>query len=551
MAILSVDDLAIEFSTPAGRVSAVKGIGFEVEAGSTVAIVGESGSGKSVTALSILRLIGKSGKVTSGSITFDGRDLLKLDSKAMRNVRGRSISMVFQNPLEALNPIRRVGDQISDVLQKHMRLTRREARARAIDLLAEVRISDPENRLDAYPFELSGGMCQRVMIAIAIACTPKLLIADEPTTGLDVTTQKVIMEMMRDLCRARRMSTILITHDLALASQYADRLIVMQQGCIVEAGNTADLLRNPSHDYTKRLLAATPRPGITVQELLPPHERQAYSTEATCPIELEPACPPLLEVRNLSKVFSSSARKQAAAIKAVDDVSFEIRAGECVGLVGESGSGKTTVSRIIARLANATDGEVRFQNQSILHLPTSRFSHSPLRSRIQYVFQDPSSSLNPRWTALDSIADPLRQDGRFRTRREILDRVAVLARRVGLPENLLARFPHQLSGGQKARVGLARAIALDPKLVILDEPTTALDVSIQAVVLNQLTKLRTELGLSFLFISHDLTVVSFLCDRLVILKAGRVVESGPTESIFEAPKTDYVKELLSAIPRFG
>jgi peptide/nickel transport system ATP-binding protein len=454
----------------------------------------------------------------------------------MTELRGRHISMVFQNPRAALNPIRTVGRQIEDVLIEHALAVRRTARARAIEVLRAVRIARPEERYHAYPFELSGGMCQRVVIAIALACRPQLLIADEPTTGLDVTTQKAVMDLIVDLTRERGMSTLLITHDLGLAAAYCDRIVVMEKGVVVENAAAADLFAAPSHPYTRRLLQATPRLDAGVRDLLP-EVRPA-------PPRLPPG-PPLLEVRDLVKAFPG--RHGAPAVRAVDGVSFTVRQGESLGLVGESGCGKSTTSAMVMRLLDPTSGTILFDGVDIGAIPAARFARSAHRGRLQMVFQDPTDSLNPRWTAARSIADPLYRLGGVR-RSQARGRVEELARLVGLPADLLDRFPHQLSGGQKARVGIARAIALDPKLLILDEPTAALDVSVQAVVLNLLADLKAELGMSYLFISHDLNVVRLICDRVMVMRSGRIVEEGATERILHAPANDYTRALLDAIP---
>jgi peptide/nickel transport system ATP-binding protein len=548
MSLLSIEGLAVTFNTRQGPVLAVKDVSLSVEAGETLAIVGESGSGKSVTALSVLNLLGKRGGISGGDINFDGRSLRGLSQRELREVRGRQISIIFQNPMEALNPIRKVGDQISDVLVEHKGLSRTAARAEAIGLMEDVRIADAPSRYDAYPFQLSGGMCQRIMIAIAISCSPRLLIADEPTTGLDVTTQKVIMDIVRELCSARGMACMIITHDLALASEYANRIIVMQGGSVIEAGAAEEILRRPQVAYTKRLIAATPRRGEKVENLLPESERMSVDPVVAHQTDVVSNDAPLLDVRNLTKVYPGKKGTAGNAVRAVDDVSFSIRPGESLGLVGESGSGKTTISRMVARLVDPSAGQILFQGQEISGLGKTAFAQSPLRRGIQYVFQDPSSSLNPRWTAFDCIADPLKRLGTPDDRRNLESRVATLADRAGLPQSLLSRLPHQLSGGQKARVGIARAIALDPRLLILDEPTTALDVSVQAVVLNQLNKLKRELGFSFLFISHDLAVVSMLCERVVIMRSGKIEEEGAADRIFEAPNTEYVRTLVASIP---
>lgn len=567
--MLSIEDLGVEFRTRHARVTAVQEVSLNLAEGERLGIVGESGSGKSVTAYSVLRLLEHTGRVKKGRITFEGIDLLSLSEREMRNVRGRKIAMIFQNPQSALNPIRPIGQQLEDVLIAHLPLSRGQARRRALDLLELVRIRQPAERYRAYPFELSGGMCQRVMIALAMACEPRLLIADEPATGLDVTIQKIVMDLMAELCSAQQAGLLLITHDLGLASKYCDRIIVMQSGQVVESGATRKLFCDPEHPYTQRLVAATPRKSSQLIDLLPAPERSAFVVSDTSSAadwkakHLPDARGPLLRVRDLVKTYPSGrgrgrwigrlpglskASEWTEGIRAVDGISFEIGAGESVGLVGESGCGKTTTSRMVARLLDRTAGSIQFAGEDIGGIAARDFNRSDLRRKIQMVFQDPAGSLNPRWTAFDCIAEPLRRLGSLQRAAALRARVQLLAERSGLEAHLLFRFPHQLSGGQQARVGIARAIALDPELLILDEPTSALDVSVQAVVLNQLAKLRFELGLSFLFVSHDLNVVRLMCDRILVMHDGRFVEEGRSTDVLERPRADYTRTLVSAIP---
>ncbi|HJQ61708.1 MAG TPA: ABC transporter ATP-binding protein [Burkholderiales bacterium] len=551
--LLAVRDLCVEFATRRGPVTAVRSVNLQVAKGETLGIVGESGSGKSVTSYAVMRILDRAGRIASGSIDFGGMHLHDADEAAMSELRGREISMIFQNPRAALNPIRPIGKQIEDVLIRHAQATHDNARAKAIAMLERVRIHDAARRYRAYPFELSGGMCQRVVIAIALACNPQLLIADEPTTGLDVTTQKTVMELVRDLTRSEGMATLLITHDLGLAGEYCDRVVVMEQGRVVEQQETGALFTAPAHVYTRRLIRSTPHAARTVRDLLPEHEHSPQPPAVTVTAE------PLLEVRNLVKSFSAPAgllqrlvrRRESSArpFRAVDDISFSIARGESVGLVGESGCGKSTASAMIMRLLDATAGSIRFKGHELTKIPAGHFARSPLRRELQMVFQDPHESLNPRATAAQTIGDPLRRlDGMTRAG-EIRARVEQLAVSVGLPLDLLDRLPHQLSGGQKARVGIARAIATRPELLILDEPTAALDVSVQAVVLNLLADLRVAFGMSYLFVSHDLEVVRLMCDRIIVMRGGRIVEEGAAERVLGAPHADYTKELLAAIPR--
>jgi peptide/nickel transport system ATP-binding protein len=558
--LLDVRNLTVEFATRRGAVRAVERVSISVAKGETVGIVGESGSGKSVTSYAVMRILDRAGRIVDGSVTFSGIDVRKAKEREVRDLRGREISMIFQNPRAALNPIRKVGRQIEDVLIQHIQAVTSDAKEKAIDALRKVRIARPEERYHAYPFELSGGMCQRVVIALALACQPQLLIADEPTTGLDVTTQKAVMDLVVELTRERGMSTILITHDLGLAAAYCDRVVVMEKGKVVETAAAKTIFRAPEHPYTKKLMRATPRPGVSLRDLLPIDAPVSVAPPSSAP--LIHAGERLLEVVNLIKEYPRQGvggtmaklfgRKQgdpaAATFRAVDRVSFDIRRGESVGLVGESGCGKSTTSMMVMRLIDTTEGLIRFDGTDIGHIPAKSFAKLPMRKRIQMVFQDPTDSLNPRFTAARAIADPILRLGDLSGRDAVRARCEELARRVGLPVDLLDRFPHQLSGGQKARVGIARAIALAPELVILDEPTAALDVSVQAVVLNLLQDLKASLGMSYLFVSHDLNVVRLLCDRVIVMRAGKIVEQGATERVLGAPQSDYTRELIAAIP---
>ncbi len=555
--LLDIRNLTVEFATRRGVVKAVEAIDIHVGKGETVAIVGESGSGKSVTSYAVVRILDRAGSVAKGSITFSGVDLVTATESQMCDLRGREISMIFQNPRAALNPIRKVGKQIEDVLLQHVQATRATARAKAIEALEKVKIARPEERYDAYPFELSGGMCQRVVIALALACQPQLLIADEPTTGLDVTTQKAVMDLIVELTRERGMSTVLITHDLGLAAAYSDRVVVMEKGRVVETAESATIFRKPEHAYTRRLMKATPRIGMSLTDLLPDDAPRPKVVERRTP---QAEAGPLLRVDGLVKEYPAAvsgsllarvtgkATAAPAPFRAVDGISFTVARGETLGLVGESGCGKSTTSMMVTRLIDPSGGTIVFDGTDIGAIPAKQFAASALRRRIQMVFQDPTDSLNPRFTAERAIADPIMRMGAITGRDALRGRCEELARLVGLPVELIDRFPHQLSGGQKARVGIARAIALDPDLLILDEPTAALDVSVQAVVLNLLQELKGRLGMSYLFVSHDLNVVRLLCDRVIVMKTGQIVEEGTAEGVLGSPKADYTKELLSAIP---
>jgi peptide/nickel transport system ATP-binding protein len=595
--LLDVNDLTVEFATRRGIVKAVQHVNISVARGETLGIVGESGSGKSVTSYAVMRILDRAGKIADGSVMFSGTDVRSATEDQMRDLRGREISMIFQSPRLALNPIRKIGRQIEDVLLQHVQVDRAQVGERAIEALEQVRIARPRERYHAYPFELSGGMCQRVVIALALACNPQLLIADEPTTGLDVTTQKAVMDLVVELTRRRNMSTILITHDLGLAAAYCDRVVVMEKGRVVETALSADIFARPQHPYTKKLMRATPRLGISLRDLLPEEEAPLTSPrpssvmaghsrpqDGVASARLRPAIhqpskdfsgamdpevkpggdeekQPLLLVEKLVKeyprqgatatlgrLFGRKPPVEAEIFRAVDGISFSVGHGESVGLVGESGCGKSTTSMMVMRLLGQTSGRIVFDGEEIGDILPNAFARLPQRKSIQMVFQDPTDSLNPRFTAARAIADPLLRLGEVGGRDALRARCEELAGLVGLPVNLLDRFPHQLSGGQKARVGIARAIALQPKLVILDEPTAALDVSVQAVVLNLLQDLKQSMGMSYLFVSHDLNVVRLLCDRVIVMRTGRVVEQGTADQVLGDPKDTYTRELLTAIP---
>jgi peptide/nickel transport system ATP-binding protein len=558
--LLDVKDLTVEFATRRGIVQAVKHVNISLAKGETLGIVGESGSGKSVTSYAVMRILDRAGKIAEGSITFSGIDVKGATENAMRDLRGREMSMIFQNPRAALNPIRKVGDQIEDVLRQHVQSADSDRGEKAIEALQQVKIARPRERYHAYPFELSGGMCQRVVIALALACNPQLLIADEPTTGLDVTTQKAVMDLIVELTKSRGMSTILITHDLGLAAAYCDRVVVMEKGNVVETALSKDIFAKPEHPYTRKLMRATPRLGISLRDLLSDEDKAAIpATPPTAPVDN--TVPPLLIVDKLIKeyprqgvtstlatLFGRKPPVEPEQFRALDGISFTVARGESVGLVGESGCGKSTTSMMVMRLLDQTSGRIAFDGEEIGDIPANAFARLPLRKRIQMVFQDPTDSLNPRFTAARAIADPILQLGEKMNGAALRARCENLARQVGLPLSLLDRFPHQMSGGQKARVGIARAIALKPDLIILDEPTAALDVSVQAVVLNLLQDLKQSMGMSYLFVSHDLNVVRLLCDRVIVMRSGRIVEQGETEKVLDAPQDAYTRELLSAIP---
>ncbi|HVQ71961.1 MAG TPA: ABC transporter ATP-binding protein [Bradyrhizobium sp.] len=561
--LLEIADLAVSFEVHGGRVAAVDGVSLSIMPGETLGIVGESGSGKSVMAYSLVGLLAANGRVDRGNVRFEGRQLVG-NRRNVKEVRGRGISFIFQNPRSALNPIRSVGDQVRDALETAGQATRKESARQALGLLELVRIERAKERFGAYPHELSGGMCQRVLIAMALAAKPKLLIADEPTTGLDVTTQKVIMDTLYELSAKEGLATLLITHDVGLAARYCRRIAVMRSGKIVETGPAKDVLERSQNEYTRRLVAATPRVGRSLSDLLPPAERAEFARPVQGNEPSSARAVPLLDVQSIRKTFEAG-RPPATLAKllqtlgwspvpettehhAVRNVSLKLDRGSRFGVVGESGSGKTTLSRMIARLLDQTEGKITFDGCDIGAVPSGSFAGSPLRHRIQVVFQDPLGSLNPRFTAYEAIRNPLRRSEPGLPADVEKQRIIDAARQSGFDPKLLNRFPHQLSGGQQARVGIARALVVKPDLLILDEPTSALDVSVQAVVLNQLALLQRQLGLTYILISHDLNVIRLMCDRVIVMRSGEVVEANDVETIFSAPSHPYTRELIGAIP---
>ena len=537
MSLIEITDLTITLDLPGGPMPVVRDVSLSLERGEALGIVGESGSGKSMTALALMRLLPRVARVKAKTLGFDGLDLTSLeDARFAADIAGPRIGMIFQEPMTSLNPVYTIGRQMTEgAVARGMRPA--QAREKAVALLDRVGIPDADARMTQYPHQMSGGQRQRVMIAMTLMLDPDVLIADEPTTGLDITTQKAVMDLMRDLIRARGMSSILITHDLGLASEYCDRIVVMKDGQLVEQGAPQDLFVHPKHPYTQRLVDATPRLGATIRSLLPVEARRPEPEHKVHPRAL-------LEAVDLTRTFAS----KSGPVRAVKGISFQIREGQSVGLVGESGSGKSTTAEMLVRLSDPTSGHILFEGQDIAATPAARFSRTARRRDIQMVFQDATDALNPRHTAATAIAEPLRRiDGL--SGRALRIRVEELAELTGLPLPLLNRLPHQLSGGQKARVGIARAIALEPKLLILDEPTAALDVSIQALVLNLLVDLRARLGMSYLFVSHDLNVVRLLCDEVLVMKSGEIIERGPAAQVMANPQHPYTRSLVAAAPQ--
>jgi peptide/nickel transport system ATP-binding protein len=602
--LLSVRDLHVEFHTSRGRVRAVEGVSYDVRSGEILAIVGESGCGKSVSSLAIMRLLPKrTSRITKGEVLFGGRNLLKLPDSEMRRVRGREIGMIFQEPMTSLNPVFNIGSQIMEPLFIHLGMSKERARTRAIELLNLVGITDPERRLEQYPHQLSGGMRQRVMIAIALACEPKLLIADEPTTALDVTIQAQILELIKDLSVRLNIAVVMITHNLGIVARYAHRVNVMYAARIVEKGTADDIFLKPKHPYTLGLMRSIPRldrpsdDRLETIEGLPPDLRsppQGCRFRPRCfmriPVcendpplaEVEPghhaACfraheviaaatttasrgktasartaeqEPLLAVRGLRKFYYLSSGPligpgEMTEIRAVNDISLSIPPGETLGLVGESGCGKTTIGRTILRLENPTGGTIVFAGRDIAH--ASQIEMRPVRRQMQVIFQDPFSSLNPRMKVGQIIAEPMLVHGLVKGRKAAEMQVQELLGKVGLHGFMAERYPHEMSGGQRQRVGIARALAMNPSFIVCDEPVSALDVSIQGQIINLLEDLKRQLGLTYLFIAHDLAVVRHISDRVMVMYLGKLMEVAERDALYAEPLHPYTKALLDAAP---
>lgn len=610
--ILEVKDLEVSFNTEEGEVQAVRGVNFHLNKGETLAIVGESGSGKSVTTQSIVKLISSPpGVIKNGQVIYNGEDLLKKSEKELSEVRGKDIAMIFQDPMSSLNPTMRVGKQIMEALTTHLDMSKQEARKRAIRLLDLVGIPMPEKRIDQYPFEFSGGMSQRVMIAIALAANPKILVADEPSTALDVTIQAQILELLKELQSELDTSIIFITHDLGVVANVADRVAVMYAGKIVEVGDVEEVFYNPQHPYTRGLLASMPDMDSTSRDeldaipgsppdLLHPPKGDAFAQRNPNALDIDfEKQPPmfqvsdshfaatwllhpdfkgkvkdkakdkvkekkvkevkqesnetvvdqnrekLVEVKNLKKYFRVNRRH---IVKAVDDISFDIYKGEIFGLVGESGSGKSTTGRSIIRLNDITDGEILFKGENV-HGKKSKRELKKFYLQMQIIFQDPYSSLNPRKTVAQSISEGLDIHGLVKNEHEKMLKVYELLETVELSPKFAHRYPHEFSGGQRQRVGIARALALEPEFIIADEPISALDVSIQAQIVNLLKRLQNEKGLTYLFIAHDLSMVKYISDRIGVMHRGKLVEVAEREELFDNPIHPYTKSLLSAVPK--
>ena len=541
-AVLTIDNLSVDALTPEGARRVIDGISFALAPGETLCLAGESGSGKSVTALSIMRLLPRTSlRIAGGDIRLERQSLPRLSERAMRDVRGGEIAMIFQEPMTSLNPVHSIGAQLTEAIRIHQGAEGASVEKRARDMLDVVHISDPARRMKQYPHELSGGMRQRVMIAMALSCRPKVLLADEPTTALDVTVQAQILKLMRELKQEFGTAIILITHDMGVVAEMADRVAVMRDGRIVEAGPVLDIFERPKADYTRELLAAVPRLGAFAGTDTPPR------VTATARPPAPNGAAPVLSVKNLVVDYGASSnlfRRRASEAPAVQDVSFDIRPGQTLGLVGESGSGKSTTGKAVLGLVHFT-GSVTIGGTSIQGL--SAGAMRPVRRAAQMIFQDPYASLDPRMTVGAAIAEPLVIHG-IGARNERRERVASLLGRVGLAADHASRYPHEFSGGQRQRICIARALALEPKLIVADESVAALDVSVRARVLDLMLELQETLGLAYLFISHDMAVVERMSHDVAVMRAGRIVEAGPRRAVLSSPREAYTRELIAAVP---
>ncbi|MDB5021288.1 MAG: transporter related [Pedobacter sp.] len=565
--MLNVKNLEIQFLNQEDRswISAVKNVNFSIEQGKVLAIVGESGSGKSVTSFSIMRLLDESNAKISGELEFDRINLLNLTPEEIRDYRGNKISMIFQEPMTSLNPVFSCGYQVQEAIVLHQKVSKAEAKQKTIALFKEVQLPRPENIFDSYPHQLSGGQKQRVMIAMALSCNPELLIADEPTTALDVTVQKMILQLLLKLKEQRNMSMIFISHDLAVIREIADEVAVMYRGEIVEQGTANNIFNNPQHAYTKGLLACRPAPERLLKKLpvVADFLNKDQDTSLAHLLDINQITQaetkqrrtklysqqPLLQVKNLCTwypVQETMFGKSTKFVKAVDDISFNVFKGETLGLVGESGCGKTTLGRSILRLVEPTSGQIIFEDKDVTKLRRTELIRS--RKDIQIIFQDPYSSLNPRLTIGNAIMEPLEVHGMFSNASQRKAHVLDLLRRVDLKPEHFNRYPHEFSGGQRQRIVIARALALQPKFIICDESVSALDVSVQAQVLNLLRELQEEFGLTYIFISHDLAVVKHISDRMIVMNKGKIEEEGFPEVIYNSPKALYTRKLIEAIP---
>lgn len=555
--LLTVKQLSIFFGNKKSRKKVIHDISFDIAENEILGVVGESGSGKSVTSLAIMGLLPKHTSLVEGEIIFEDKNLVKENDKALQILRGNEIAMIFQEPMSALNPSLTCGFQVSEILRQHQKISSSEAKKETLALFDKVKLPRPNEIYNSYPHQISGGQMQRVMIAMAISCKPKLLIADEPTTALDVTVQKEIILLLKELQKETEMSLLFISHDLGLVSEIADRVLVMYQGDIVETGRVVDLFKAPKHEYTKALLAARPTLDVRLQKL---PTISSIADKSFKPLEVTSqqralkhkkiyTQKPLLEVLNLKKEYYSNAGlfKSKSVVTAVNEVSFEVFEGETLGLVGESGCGKSTLGKTILQLEKATAGSVKYRGKEITTLSSTEIRK--LRKEIQLIFQDPYSSLNPRLIIGEALIEPMQVHKIGKSKKERKEKALTLLNRVGLDDSFYHRYPHELSGGQRQRVGIARAVIMEPKLVICDESVSALDISVQAQVLNLLNELKEDFGFTYIFISHDLAVVKYMADQLLVMNSGAIEELGDADEIYANPKKEYTRKLIEAIPK--
>jgi len=556
--LLKVKNLSISFFNDTIETQIIKHISYALNTDEIVAIVGESGSGKSISSLALMGLLPKRiSKVTSGSIEFEGKDLATLADSDFKTIRGNAIAMIFQEPMSSLNPSMRCGKQVAEILKQHIPLSKSEIKAEVLSLFEKVKLPEPNRIFSSYPHEISGGQKQRVMIAMAIACQPKLLIADEPTTALDVTVQKDILELLKDIQKTTKMSILFISHDLSLVSEFADKVLVMYKGDIVEQGDTQTIFNNPQHNYTKALIGARPSTAFrlkhlpTIKDFMEDTVDQSVISkdDRLAHHKVLYAQPPLLEVIDVEKTYlkKTGLFSKDMVFKAVDGVSFKIFPGETVGLVGESGCGKSTLGNAILQLDKATSGIIKFKGKDITALPKSDIRK--LRKDIQIIFQDPFASLNPRLTVGNAILEPMKVHAIGANDIDRKEKVMAILHKVGLDDTAFYKYPHEFSGGQRQRVGIARTIALEPQLIVCDESVSALDISVQAQVLNLLNTLKSQFGFTYIFISHDLAVVKYMADQLLVMNKGKIEELGDADHIYEAPEKAYTKKLIDAIPK--
>jgi peptide/nickel transport system ATP-binding protein len=564
--LLQINQLHIDFVGNEGVVHAIQDLNLIVEKGETIGIVGESGSGKSVTSLAIMGLLPPQGKIASGAILFNNKlnqekQLNSLSEKEFQRLRGNEISMIFQEPMTSLNPVHTCGMQVAEVIMLHEKLNATAAKKRTLALFEQVMLPRAEQLFNSYPHQLSGGQKQRVMIAMAIACKPQLLIADEPTTALDVTVQQTILDLLKDLQKEYNMGMIFITHDLGVVAQIAQKILVMYKGKTVEQGDVKQIFNAPQHPYTRGLIACKPplnsRPErlLTVADFLNesesiPFVKQVEQTQRTAEHKILYAATPILQVQELTTQFITKKgfiKPSTTILYAVDCVSFDVYKGETLGLVGESGCGKSTLGRSILRLIEPTSGKIIYKNRNLLELSAAEMLS--MRSKMQLIFQDPFSSLNPRITVGRAIAEPMEVHGIAKHKDEIREKVMQLLTRVGLSAAHFDRYPHEFSGGQRQRVGIARTLAVEPEFIVCDESVSALDVSVQAQVLNLLNELKHEFALTYIFISHDLSVVKYMCDNIIVMQKGKIVEMAEADNLYQHPQSEYTKKLIDAIPR--